>query len=141
MRGRIEVLFAAPDLLVAGQEVFLGVEHLHRHRVDLARREHRGAQRVEHQRVGRGGLAAINDRLGGEVVVDYALRLKVELSGKKTWVAGYANDVMAYIPSRRVLREGGYEGGGSMPLYGLPTIWSPAIENDIIDGVKKLLKD
>ncbi len=44
--------------------------------------------------------------LGGEVVVDYALRLKAELRGKPTWVAGYANDVMAYIPSRRVLHGG-----------------------------------
>ncbi len=52
--------------------------------------------------------------LGGEVVVDYALRLKLELSGIRTWVVGYANDVMAYIPSRRVLAEGGYEGRDAM---------------------------
>ena len=45
--------------------------------------------------------------LGGEVVVDYAIRLKSELDGPRTWVAGYANDVMAYIPSERVLRERG----------------------------------
>ena len=51
--------------------------------------------------------------LGGEVVVDYALRLKRERRGPATWVAGYAHDVMAYIPSRRVLAEGGYEGGGA----------------------------
>lgn len=75
--------------------------------------------------------------LGGEVVVDYAIRLKSELAGTKTWVAGYANDVMAYIPSRRVLAEGGYEGGGSMVYYGLPTIWSPEIENDIANEVHR----
>jgi neutral ceramidase len=45
--------------------------------------------------------------LGGEVVVDFALRLKVELGAERTWVAGYTNDVMAYIPSRRVGTEGG----------------------------------
>jgi len=50
--------------------------------------------------------------LGGEMVVDYSLRLKEELGRPGTWVAGYTNDVMAYIPSRRVLDEGGYEGGG-----------------------------
>lgn len=70
--------------------------------------------------------------LGGEVVVDFALRLKSDLTGKKTWVAGYANDVMAYIPSRRVLTEGGYEGGGSMVYYGLPAIWAPEIEEVIV---------
>ena len=66
--------------------------------------------------------------LGGEVVVDYALRLKRERQGTRTWVAGYSHDVMAYIPSRRVLREGGYEGASSMVYYGLPTTWAPTIE-------------
>ncbi|MBC8351026.1 MAG: neutral/alkaline non-lysosomal ceramidase N-terminal domain-containing protein [Planctomycetes bacterium] len=77
--------------------------------------------------------------LGGEVVVDYAVRLKAELSGTKTWVAGYANDVMAYIPSRRVLTEGGYEGGGAMVYYGLPTVWSPEVENSIVAEVHNQL--
>ena len=70
--------------------------------------------------------------LGGEVVVDYALRLKHELGPSNTWVTGYSNDVMAYIPSRRVLSEGGYEGGGAMVYYGLPTIWAPEIEEGIV---------
>ncbi|QDT05656.1 Neutral ceramidase precursor [Rubripirellula lacrimiformis] len=75
--------------------------------------------------------------LGGEVVVDYANRLKSELSGKQTWVAGYANDVMAYIPSRRVLGEGGYEGGGAMVYYGLPAAWAPDVERVIVDEVHR----
>ena len=49
--------------------------------------------------------------LGGEVVVDYALRLKREAKAPNLWVAAYANDVVGYIPSVRVLREGGYEAG------------------------------
>ncbi|MFO1064235.1 MAG: hypothetical protein U0892_10255 [Pirellulales bacterium] len=73
--------------------------------------------------------------LGGEVVVDYSLRIKDELDGP-TWIAGYANDVMAYIPSRRVLAEGGYEGATSMVYYGLPTLWAPEIEETIIGAVK-----
>lgn len=78
--------------------------------------------------------------LGGEVVVDYALRIKSERRGAKTWVAGYANDVMAYIPSRRVLMEGGYEGGGSMVYYGLPTIWGPEVERVLMEGLDALGK-
>jgi hypothetical protein len=70
--------------------------------------------------------------LGGEVVVDYALRLKKEIGAGHTWVAGYCNDVMAYIPSLRVLKEGGYEGGGAMVYYGLPTVWSPRVEEMIV---------
>lgn len=74
--------------------------------------------------------------LGGEVVVDYALRLKHELGPERTWVAGYSNDVMAYIPSRRVLAEGGYEGASSMIYYGLPSPWAPMLEEAIVGAVK-----
>jgi hypothetical protein len=70
--------------------------------------------------------------LGGEVVVDYAMRIKEDIPPAKAWIAGYANDVMAYIPSRRVLAEGGYEGGGAMVYYGLPTVWAPEVEEAII---------
>jgi hypothetical protein len=75
--------------------------------------------------------------LGGEVVVDYSLRLKHEL-GDRTWVAGYTNDVMAYIPSLRVLKEGGYEGGGAMLYYGLPAPWGPQIEELIVANAERL---
>lgn len=74
--------------------------------------------------------------LGGEVVVDYALRLKRE-HGAGLWVAGYANDVMAYIPSARVLREGGYEGATSMIYYGLPSVWGPDVEERIVAEVRR----
>lgn len=76
--------------------------------------------------------------LGGEVVIDYALRIKRELSqktGAAVWVAGYSNDVMAYIPSERVLTEGGYEGGGAMRFGNLPNTWRPGIEDRIIGSV------
>lgn len=76
--------------------------------------------------------------LGGEVVVDYALRIKVELGPQNTWVAGYSNDVMAYIPSRRVLAEGGYEGATSMIYYGRPSPWAPMLEEAIVKSVRTL---
>lgn len=78
--------------------------------------------------------------LGGEVVVDYSLRLKQELGPKTTWLAGYSNDVMAYIPSRRVLLEGGYEGATAMIYYGLPTSWSERVEEAIITEVHRQAK-
>lgn len=78
--------------------------------------------------------------LGGEVVVDYALRLKKEL-GSDTWIAGYSNDVMAYIPSERVLAEGGYEGALSMIVYGHPSPWAPGLENAIVGQARKLVEN
>ncbi|MFN4259421.1 MAG: neutral/alkaline non-lysosomal ceramidase N-terminal domain-containing protein [Gemmataceae bacterium] len=79
--------------------------------------------------------------LGGEVVVDYALRLKKELAGRPVWVTAYANDVMAYIPSVRVLKEGGYEADSSMIYYGMPTRWAPPLEEIIVAQVHELVKE
>jgi neutral ceramidase len=79
--------------------------------------------------------------LGGEVVVDYALRLRRDAKPKGTlWVAGYANDVMAYIPSDRVLHEGGYEADSSMIYYGQPTRWAYGTEQRIIDAAVRQVK-
>jgi neutral ceramidase len=71
-------------------------------------------------------------------VVDYSLRLKSELGRKTTWVSSYSNDVMAYIPSRRVRLEGGYEGGDARYPYGLPAPWDPGIEEQIVAEAHKL---
>lgn len=77
--------------------------------------------------------------LGGEVVIDYLLRLKKEVSTSRTlWVMGYANDVMSYIPSARVLKEGGYEADSSQIYYGMPGKWSTTIEDTIVAKVKEL---
>src|SRR3954469_24956982 len=76
--------------------------------------------------------------LGGEVVVDYSLRLKSELGAKTTWVSSYSNDVMAYIPSRRVRLEGGYEGGDARYPYGLPAPWDPGVEEQIVAEAHKV---
>lgn len=76
--------------------------------------------------------------LGGEVVIDYALRLKRELGGNPIWVAGYSNDVMAYIPSERVLKEGGYEGVGAMNYTNLPSAWRSGVEERIVGAVRDI---
>ena len=78
--------------------------------------------------------------LGGEVVVDYSLRLKQDIKDPIVWVSGYTNDVMAYIPSLRIWQEGGYEGGGAM-IYGThPTRWSDKTEEHIVSTVMELRK-
>jgi hypothetical protein len=75
--------------------------------------------------------------LSGEVVVDYALRLKGQYGWENTWVAGYSNDVFGYTPSARVLREGGYEAINS----GYLAQFSPAIEELIVEKIAKLVRD
>lgn len=78
--------------------------------------------------------------MGAETVVDYALRFKSEY-GEGTWVMGYADDMISYIPSRRVWEEGGYEGGSNLYEYGRPAFrWAGDIEDRIADSVHKLVK-
>src|SRR5262245_26328955 len=71
--------------------------------------------------------------LSSETVVDYSLRLKSELTtpaGPAIWVSGYSNVMEGYIPSRRVLLEGGYE-AESRP-------WNPTLEERIVAKVHEL---
>jgi hypothetical protein len=72
--------------------------------------------------------------LSGEVVVDYAIRLQKELGGvgRALWVAAYANDVIGYIPSERVLKEGGYEGGEAFYGSTWPAPLAPDIESIVV---------
>ncbi|MBC8153034.1 MAG: neutral/alkaline non-lysosomal ceramidase N-terminal domain-containing protein [Bacteroidetes bacterium] len=76
--------------------------------------------------------------LGGEVVVEYALSLKQRL-GRGVFVMGYSNDVMGYIPSETVLREGGYEGNSSQMVYGQPSQWAPGLQARILSAVDTLV--
>ncbi len=77
---------------------------------------------------------------GAESVVDYALRFKTEY-GPGTWVCGYSDDMLAYIPSRRVWNEGGYEGGSSLYEYGRPAYrWAGDVEDRIAASVDRLVK-
>jgi len=78
--------------------------------------------------------------IGGEAVVDYALRFKREF-GSITWVCGYANYIVAYIPSRRVWEEGGYEGGPHLDEYGHPAWrWAGDVEERIAKTVHSLVR-
>ncbi|RLS29801.1 MAG: hypothetical protein DWH79_11870 [Planctomycetota bacterium] len=75
--------------------------------------------------------------LGGEPMVAYSIRLKEELAqdGRQVWVAGYSNLVHAYVPTRRVLAEGGYEGTEAVIYQSLPGPFRDDIEERIVGSV------
>jgi hypothetical protein len=78
--------------------------------------------------------------LGGEPVVDYALMLKAKY-GPRTWVNGYTSDLMAYIPSRRVWVEGGYEAGAFEACGGMPgSGWDAGVEDRVLAGVARVVR-
>lgn len=77
--------------------------------------------------------------LAGEVVVDYAIRLKKELGKDRVWVNSYSNDMPCYIPSLRVLREGGYEAESAMIGYEKPSKLTEEVEESIMQTIYALL--
>jgi len=77
--------------------------------------------------------------LGGEPVVDYGLRVKREYGGSLI-VAGYSNEVAGYIPTAKVLKEGGYEVVDSMVGYGQPGPFADDVEDRVMAGIQRAMK-
>jgi hypothetical protein len=73
----------------------------------------------------------------GETVVDYVLLAEQRLGPLNLWVAGYSNDLFGYLPSARVLREGGYETRGLYMGYGL---FDPSVENVVMDAMVEMAR-
>jgi hypothetical protein len=78
--------------------------------------------------------------LGGEVVVDYALWAQRTFPQERLVVAGYSNDVACYVPSARILHEGGYEPVDSMIYYGQPGPFSDEMEARLQDAVRTVIE-
>ncbi len=74
--------------------------------------------------------------LAGEVCADYSLRLKRELDTARVWINGYSNDFCCYVPSERLLVEGGYGGGAEIVYFALPSTLAPGLEEKIIAEVR-----
>lgn len=93
--------------------------------------------------------------LGGELVVEYAIEIK-KLFGDQTFVMGFSNGIISYIPTLSILKESNnkgsknvfynpinyaYEGNTETQLvYGLPSIFEADIEHRIMDAVFNLAK-
>jgi len=88
---------------------------------------------------GEGGFSVPIVAFGGEAVVDYALRVKRELGRRDLFVVAYANDIPGYIPTERILKEGGYEGGGAQLYYCFHDPWAEGVERRVMEVVRRLL--
>ncbi len=77
--------------------------------------------------------------LTGETVVDYSLKFKATYGWDSTWVCGYNNDLLSYVPSSRVLEEGGYEGATGMYEYGHRAPYTATVEEQITKKVDELV--
>jgi hypothetical protein len=77
--------------------------------------------------------------MGGEVVVDYSRRIKRMLAEDHPWPIGYAYEVPCYIPSARLIKEGGYETESSLIYYGYYGPFRPSIETQLLNRLESLV--
>ena len=97
-----------------------------------------GRETIEVDRVIFQGLTIFMWAMSAATVVIKKRRLKHEFKDDAVWVAGYSNDVMTYIPSLRVLKEGGYEAGDAMKWGSHTAPWSDKVEEDIVGTAHRL---
>ncbi len=76
--------------------------------------------------------------LSGEVVFDYVPLLQRRLGYLNLWISAYCNEVYGYLPSARVLDEGGYETRG---LYKGVGFFTPEVETVVADTIEKLVEE
>lgn len=77
--------------------------------------------------------------LAGEVVVDYALKIKKMYPQENLFIAGYCNHVMGYIPTKKILEEGGYEAEDNLVYYGKPGPFEKDVEARIFTTLKHIM--
>jgi len=77
--------------------------------------------------------------MGGEVVDDYSHRLKRTLADDHPWTIGYAYEVPCYIPSARLIKEGGYETESSLIYYGFYGPFRGGIETLLVNRLEALV--
>ncbi|MGE0759234.1 MAG: neutral/alkaline non-lysosomal ceramidase N-terminal domain-containing protein [Pirellulaceae bacterium] len=74
--------------------------------------------------------------LSGEVVVDYVTMIEHALGPQPLWLAAYCNDVFGYLPSARLLDEGGYETRGI--FAGGPGLFDHTAQDVLVAKIREL---
>lgn len=74
--------------------------------------------------------------IGGETTTGYSVRTKAETPGDFVWVAGYSNNIFGYLPTYKILKEGGYE---SSERYTLGP-FTDDVEERVMSGLKRVIE-
>jgi dienelactone hydrolase len=106
-------------------------------RQSLAYPDERRLQRYEVQAWTLGELTLV--ALEGEVCADWGPMTRALAPTKHAMTIGYANEVPGYIPTARIIREGGYEGDTSHMAYFLPAPFDPKMEVELQSIVEEAL--
>jgi len=82
--------------------------------------------------------------LPGEPVAEYVGLIEHAIGKDKLWIAGFNNDCFGYLPTARVVKEGGHEAIGitlwslGKNVIGQVGFFAPGVENVIVDTVTRL---
>jgi neutral ceramidase len=76
--------------------------------------------------------------LPGEAVAGYVTRLHEALGRERLWIAAYANESFGYLPTARILAEGGHE---SMCLTLDVGFFAPSVEQVVVDTVRRVARE
>jgi len=140
----VELEFRAFDLKLYQNDMLQGDEYVQR-RAKLMLQAYNKGWDVSHYnypiQVIRFGKDLTILAFAGETVVDYALWAKKEYKKENLFVTGYSNEVMCYIPTKRILEEGGYEANSSMIYYVLPGPFADNVEEKIQGAVQRAMRD
>ncbi len=142
-RTEVELPFAPVDPLVYQKDI-LGDNIYKQRRAKLMLQAYNKGWKVDSYKypiqVVRFGKDLTILGLADEVVVDYSLWNKKRYAGENLFVAGYCNQVNCYIPTKRLLKEGGYEPDESMIYYGFPGSYKPEVEDIIMSRIDFVMK-
>jgi neutral ceramidase len=73
--------------------------------------------------------------LSGEVVADYVPLIEKAVGPLQLWISSYCNDYFGYVPSARMLLEGGYE---TLGLFRANGIFTSETETVLVNKVREL---
>jgi hypothetical protein len=76
--------------------------------------------------------------LPGEVFSEIGLKIKAMSPHLHTFVAGYSNGAVGYLPTRKAYAKGGYEPYLAPLFYGFPE-FDPSVEDVLLGAVRQLL--
>ena len=78
--------------------------------------------------------------LEGEVCSEWGPICRSMATTEHAMTVGYANEVSCYIPTARIIREGGYEGDTSHRAYLLPAPFEPTMEEELTALVRQAVR-
>lgn len=85
--------------------------------------------------------------LPGEPIAEYATLLRQAVGADGLWIAGYNNDCFGYLPTARVVKEGGHEAIGvtlwawSRNLSPMVGFFEPRVQDVVVAAVRRLANE